>query len=241
MVDRIYVPGYFDVTILSHKMNGARITGSREQVLSQIDELTCNIDGSGSDNDLVDYDGEIGVAINDIKNRDDYDVKRVVLINMCEAEDDDDTCGTQDLLDPNGIVEMVVINIGDMYKISGMFGCLTNDDECKIDLAFDEYIEYNLMTKLNQLQNKICTKPTPKPTLAPTWKPTPKPTTPMPTPRPTWKPTPNPTPKPTPRPTWDTPNPTPKPSPRPTWDTPNPTRRPNWNTPNPTPKPTTWH
>ena len=110
----------------------------------------------------------------------------MVIISLCEADGGDTTCSLPGSIDPNGDVEITVINIGNDVSNNDQFSCLVNGGT-----SSPNYNEYNTpndaMNDAEHLEEEICERPTPRPTLRPT-------------PKPTFRPTPKPTPRPSPRP-----------------------------------------
>ena len=234
VVERTYNPSQVDsYKIYTHNLGDGPLTGTRDELLSKIDLLTC------SEGQETDFDSTIESAMIDLRDNAPVtsDYKKLLIISFCgpEASESDDTCNVPSSVDPddNSGIEIIIFNAD--TPTDDQFSCLLpngiNDNNYIYIPSNDGEVllEFGAPT----IEEEICKNstgsptesPTPYPTGIPTKKPTDSPTD-DPTPGPTRNPTPNPTPGPTANPTPDpTPDPTPGPTSNPTPSpTPNPTR-----------------
>ena len=171
LVESVYNPTYTTLVVFPHALGDDPFSGTREQVLAEIDAMTC-----GGGTDQIDYDGTIGPVLEDLVDvSSSFDEVKLVVISLCEPEDDDVTCSLPGSIDPDGIVETTVINIGTDVASSDQFACLTDGGT-----GSPNYNEYDstdgAIDDIAHLEEEICEEPTPGPTPQPTPNPTPNPT-----------------------------------------------------------------
>ena len=113
-----YSNDYVDLTILLHgRIYGNEISGRRNEILSSLSddstEFLCNSSSYDSENDnSTDYNGTLESTLDQIVDNDLYDEKKVIMISLCTAPDDDNTC-----------------NVARDYDLDNeQFNCIIEDD-----------------------------------------------------------------------------------------------------------------
>ena len=85
-----------------------------------------------------------------------------MVISLCEIDDDgddDNTCSLPDSIDPDGNIEINVINIGNDVSNSDQFSCLVNGGA--ISPNYNEYDSIDDAIDDSQfLEEEICERPT---------------------------------------------------------------------------------
>ena len=161
LVERVFNPSYTTLVVFPHDLidDDDILLGNRESVLAQIELLNC-----GGNNDEVDYEGEIANALSDLNGvANSFDELKIVVISLCEPESGDNTCNLHSSLDPNGNIEVTIINIGTDVSNSDQFSCLVNGGV--ISPNYNEYDSINdALDDAEHLEDEICERPTPNPT-----------------------------------------------------------------------------
>ena len=93
-----------------------QISGTFDEILLEISGLTCNENIENVN--LIEYDWSLNTRF--IK----WFRKKVAFISFCENEEDDNTCGIPSIRDPNGDIEIVVVNVGSETSNNDQFSCL---------------------------------------------------------------------------------------------------------------------
>ena len=91
LVERVYNPLFTTLVIFLYDLGDSAFGDTREQVLAQIPALNC-----GDNIDQIDYDGEISNVLTDLPGvAGSFDELKMVVISLCDAEDDDISCTFQ--------------------------------------------------------------------------------------------------------------------------------------------------
>ena len=91
-------------------------------------ENTESLNCCDTDSDEFDYDFDIESVLHDLVQVTDlFDELKMIVMSLCEPDGGDWTGSLQDSIDPNGEIEITVINIGNDASNWNQLACLVNN------------------------------------------------------------------------------------------------------------------